>query len=57
MNDFASTQNSGGLLKNYYPDSGESASSELGMALQKKRKKLAETKLGLKEEDENGRER
>lgn len=49
MNDYSSTENQEGLLKNIYDPDKLTAE-----ALKRKRKKLAETKLGITEEDENG---
>jgi hypothetical protein len=47
MNEFASTQDTG-LLKDAYPED----SSPIQEALKKKRKKLAETKIGLSDTTE-----
>lgn len=51
MNEFASTENSQGLLKADYGDAEE---SELSKALKRRRLKLKASRLGAEEEDENG---
>jgi hypothetical protein len=51
-NEFASTTNTetSGILKNAYE------TEPVGEALKRKRKKLAETQIGLQNEDENNKE-
>ena len=50
MNQFASTENSGGLLQNYYDES----KSPIGAALKKRRQKLYDDKIESQMNDETG---